>query len=131
LVGATKATLAEAFPAVAITFVGGPGTVALTVIVPLASAVPQPPVKRILYSKIPVAVGVPEIVITLADHVAVKPLGKFESVASIPVAPVVAIVIGDVKAVFTESGELDEGVPAELVMMQPHVGVPFEDIMID
>ena len=128
MVGATKATLAEAFPAVATTPVGAPGTVAFTVIVPLASAMPQPPVKRILYSKVPAAVGVPFMVIILADHVAVKPLGKFEPIVSIPVAPVVAIVIGDVKAVFTESGELDDGVPAELVMRQPQES-PVEDIV--
>ena len=34
--GATKATLAEAFPAVATTLVGAPGTVAATVMVPVA-----------------------------------------------------------------------------------------------
>ena len=45
MVGATKTTLAEAFPAVATTPVGAPGTVAFTVIVPIALAVPQPPVK--------------------------------------------------------------------------------------
>ena len=46
--GATKATLAEAFPAVATTLVGAPGTVAgavVTVIVPIAFTLPQPPVK--------------------------------------------------------------------------------------
>ena len=77
--------------------------------------------------KVPVAVGVPEIVITLADHTAVKPAGKPVAVP-IPVAPVVAIVIV-VKTVFTGSVGLDDGVPAELVMRQPQVGVPFEDIV--
>ena len=49
--GATKATLAEAFPAVATTLVGAPGTVAGavdTVMVPVAFTLPQPPVKGIV-----------------------------------------------------------------------------------
>ena len=45
MVGATNATLAEVFPAVATTPVGASGAVAFTVIVPIALAVPQPPVK--------------------------------------------------------------------------------------
>ena len=61
--------------------------------------------------KLPVSVGVPEIVITSADHVAVTPLGKPEPVVSIPVAPVVAIVIS-VKAVFTTSDGDDDGAAA-------------------
>ncbi len=65
--------------------------------------------------KLPAVVGVPEIVITSADHVAVTPLGKPEPVVSIPVAPVVvAIVIGAVKAVFTKSVGVDDGAAAEL-----------------
>ena len=93
--------------------VGQADTVAVvTVIVPVAyTGSPQPPVKRILYSKVPAAVGVPEIVITSADHVAVTPLGKPEPVVSIPVAPVVAIVIS-VKAVFTTSVGDDDGAAA-------------------
>ena len=79
--------------------------------------------------KLPVSVGVPEIVISLADHVAVTPGGKPSVIWAIPVAPVVAILIG-VKEVFTVSVGFDgEGVPAELVMRQPQVGVPFEDIV--
>jgi hypothetical protein len=100
----------------------------VTVIVPVALAVPQPPVKRILYSKVPAAVGVPEIVISLADHVAVTPGGKPSVIWAIPVAPVVAIVIG-VKAVFTRRVGL-EAAAAVLVMMQPHES-PVEDIMSD
>ena len=50
--GATKATLAEAFPAVATTLVGASGTVAagavVTVIVPVASTLPHTPVKGIV-----------------------------------------------------------------------------------
>ena len=80
--------------------------------------------------KVPAAVGVPEIVITLADQAAVTPAGKFVA-APIPVAPVVAIVIDGVKAVFTKSVGLDDAVAAVLVMIQPQVGVPVEDIMID
>ena len=62
--------------------------------------------------KLPTAVGVPLIVITLADQEAVTPDGK--SVAGpMPVAPVVAIVIDGVKAVFTIS-VIDDAVPAVL-----------------
>ena len=50
----------------------------------------------------------------MADHVAVTPLGKPEPVVSIPVAPVVAIVIS-VKAVFTTSDGVVDGAAADLV----------------
>ena len=53
--------------------------------------------------------GVPLIVITLDNQTAVTPTGKFVAVP-IPVAPVVAIVIDEVKAVFTESVGLDDAV---------------------
>ena len=48
--GTTKATLAEATPAVATTPVGEPAAVAagVTVIVPDAFTLPQPPVKRMM-----------------------------------------------------------------------------------
>ena len=59
--------------------------------------------------------GVPEIVITLADQTAVTPAGKPDAIVSIPVAPVVAIVIGVGKAVFTKRVGLDEGAAAVLV----------------
>ena len=95
----------------------------VTVIVPVAIALPQPPVKRILYSKGPDAVGVPEMVITLADQAAVTPLGKPDPIVSIPVAPVVAIVIG-VKEVFTVSVGVVEGVPAVLGVHDETVIVP-------
>ena len=104
-------------------------TGAVTVIVSVAFTVPQPPVRGISYAKLPVAVGVPEIVITLADQTAVTPAGNPVAVP-IPVAPVVAIVIG-VNGVPTTSVGFDDGVPTVLVMMQPQVGVPVEDIMID
>jgi hypothetical protein len=78
--------------------------------------------------KVPAIVGVPEIVIKSPDQTAVTPAGKPEFFVSIPVAPVVAIVIG-VKAVFTRRVGL-EAAAAVLVMMQPHES-PEEDIMID
>ena len=62
--------------------------------------------------KLPVAVGVPLIVITLADQEAVTPAGKFVAVP-MPVAPVVVIVIF-VKTVFTVNVGLDDAVPAVL-----------------
>ena len=61
--------------------------------------------------KVPVAVGVPLIVITLVDQTAVTPAGKPVAVP-MPVAPVVAIVIDGVKAVFTVSVGLNDAVPA-------------------
>ena len=62
--------------------------------------------------KLPVAVGVPLIVITLADQETVTPAGKFVAVP-MPVAPVVVIVIF-VKTVFTVNVGLDDAVPAVL-----------------
>ena len=62
--------------------------------------------------KVPDAVGVPLIVITLLAQTAVTPAGK-PVAAPMPVAPVVAIVIF-VKAVFTISVGLDDAVPAVL-----------------
>ena len=73
--------------------------------------------------KVPVSVGVPLIVITLADQVAVTPRGKKPCEKIIPVAPVVAIVIG-VKEVFTVSVGFDDGVPAVLVTQEVTVIVP-------
>ena len=62
---------------------------AVTVIVPVAFAIPQPPVNGMLQLKVPAAVGVPVIVITSDAQAAVTPAGK--PVADpIPVAPVVA-----------------------------------------
>ena len=62
--------------------------------------------------KLPVAVGVPLIVITLADHEADKPDGNPVAVP-IPVAPVVDIVILDM-AVFTVRVGEEDGLPAVL-----------------
>jgi hypothetical protein len=64
--------------------------------------------------KVPAAVGVPEIVITLTDQTAVTPAGKPDAVVTIPVAPVVAIVIF-VKVVFTRRVGDDDGAAAVLV----------------
>ena len=62
--------------------------------------------------KVPDAVGVPLIVITLLAQTAVTPAGNPVAVP-MPVAPVVAIVIF-VKTVFTVSVGLDDAVPAVL-----------------
>ena len=62
--------------------------------------------------KVPDAVGVPLIVITLLAQTAVTPAGNPVAVP-MPVAPVVVIVIDGVKAVFTIS-VIGEGVPAVL-----------------
>ena len=62
--------------------------------------------------KVPDAVGVPLIVIILLAQTAVTPAGNPVAVP-IPVAPVVAIVIDGVKAVFTIS-VIGDAVPAVL-----------------
>ena len=72
--------------------------------------------------KVPDAVGVPLIVITLLAQTAVTPAGKPVAVP-MPVAPVVAIVIF-VKTVFTVSVGLDEGVPAVFGVHNDTVIVP-------
>ena len=68
-----------------------------TVIVPVALTVPQPPVKGMLYSNVPLALGVPEIVIVLEAQVAETPAGKplppETPLFEIPVAPTVVCVI--------------------------------------
>lgn len=60
----------------------------VTVMVPVASASPHPPVKGIVYMKVPLSVGVPVIVIVLASQLAVRPAGRPLAVP-MPVAPVV------------------------------------------
>ena len=78
----------------------------------------------------PVTVGVPTMVITLAAHEALTPAGSPDG-APIPVAPVVVIVIG-VRAVFEHSVGVDEGVPAVLsgftVMVPVALSVPHPPI---
>ena len=72
--------------------------------------------------KVPVAVGVPLIVITLADQEAVTPAGNPVAVP-MPVAPVVVIVIDGVKAVFTIS-VIGDAVPAVFGVHADTVIVP-------
>ena len=72
--------------------------------------------------KLPDAVGVPLIVITLLAQTAVTPAGNPVAVP-MPVAPVVVIVIF-VKAVFTVNVGLDEGVPAVFGVHDDTVMVP-------
>ncbi len=62
-----------------------------TVIVPLAEAVPQPPVKDTVYVNVPETLGVPLIVTTSEAQFPVTPVGKPVTVA--PVAPVVVYVV--------------------------------------
>ena len=73
--------------------------------------------------KVPDAVGVPLIVITLLAQTAVTPAGK-PVAAPMPVAPVVAIVTDGVKAVFTRSVGLDDAVPAVFGVHAETVIVP-------
>ena len=82
-----------------------------------------------VYVKLPDDLGVPLIVITLLDHDAVTPAGNPVAVP-MPVAPVVDIVIF-VKAVFTPREGDEDGLPAVFVMIQPHVGIPLEEIIND
>jgi len=60
----------------------------VTVIVPVAVTVPQPPVKVTVYVNAPDTVGVPLIVTTFDAQLPVTPVGNPVIVA--PVAPVVA-----------------------------------------
>ena len=73
----------------------------------------------------PAELGVPLIVIVLADQEAVTPVGNPVAVP-IPVAPVVLCVIG-VKTVFAVSVGAEEAAPAVLVTMHPHPSVPAEE----
>ena len=61
---------------------------------------------------VPEAVGIPEIVTTLAAQEAATPAGSPVGVP-IPVAPVVAMVIG-VRAVLIQNVGVDDGIPAVL-----------------
>ena len=98
---------------------------AITVIVPVAFTQPHPPLNGILYEKVPDELGVPLIVILLADHEAVTPVGNPVAVP-IPVALVVLCVIG-VKPVFTISVGAEVAPPTVLVGTLPQTGEP-EDI---
>ena len=72
--------------------------------------------------KVPDAVGVPLIVITLLAQTAVTPAGNPVAVP-MPVAPVVAIVMDGVKAVFTIS-VIGDAVPAVFGVHDETVIVP-------
>ena len=72
--------------------------------------------------KVPDAVGVPLIVITLLAQTAVTPAGNPVAVP-MPVAPVVVIVIDGVKAVFTIS-VIGDAVPAVFGVHDETVIVP-------
>ena len=72
--------------------------------------------------KVPDAVGVPLIVITLLAQTAVTPAGNPVAVP-MPVAPVVVIVIDGVKAVFTIS-VIGDAVPAVFGVHAETVIVP-------
>ena len=82
-------------------------------IVPVTVKFPQPPPKEIVYGNVPApeheTLGVPLIVITFPDKVAVIPLDK--PVATILDTPVVTIVMG-VKAEPLTTVGLEDGVPA-------------------
>ena len=101
----------------------------VTVIVPVAVILPQPPVSVTVYGNEPDTVGVPLIVTTLAAHDPVTPAGRPVKVA--PFAPVVPYVIL-VIAVLIQTVGVDEGplavldvmtviVPVALTLPQPPV----------
>lgn len=73
--------------------------------------------------KVPLALGVPLIVIVFDDHEALTPAGNPVAVP-IPVAPVVAMVIF-VNGVLIQTVGLEEGVPAVLVAVTVIVPVAF------
>ena len=75
--------------------------------------------------KVPLAVGVPLIVMTFDAHAAVTPAGKPVG-APIPVAPVVAWVMF-VSAVLTQSDGVDEAAPAVLSVVTVIVPVAFTE----
>ena len=72
---------------------------------------------------VPVAVGVPLIVIVFAAHTAETPAGRFTG-APMPVAPVVACVMS-VMSVLTQRLGVDEGAPAVLSGVTVIVPVAF------
>ena len=97
----------------------------LTVIVPVAFTLPQPPVNGMLQLYVPANVGVPEMVIVLVAHTAVTPAGK--PVADpIPVALVVVCVIA-VKAVFTHKVGVELAAPTVLAGLTVIVPVALTD----
>jgi len=91
--------------------------------VPVAVAVPHPPVNGMLYGNVPETVGVPLIVMTLLAQLAVTPVGKPVG-APIPVASVVANVIFVNAVLIHTVGELAAD-PAVLdTVLVPTIMVP-------
>ena len=84
----------------------------VTVIVPVASMLPQPPVNGMVYINVPLAVGVPLIVMVLAAQFAVTPAGKPVAIP-IPVTPVVECVIA-VSAVLIHKVGMEDAADAVL-----------------
>lgn len=84
----------------------------VTVRVPVASIDPQPPVKGMVYSKVPLAEGVPLMVITSSAQKALTPAGKPLAVP-MPVAPVVVWVMS-VSVVLIHKVGVVEAVPVVL-----------------
>ena len=80
-----------------------------TVIVPVAFTVLHPPVNGIVYANNPEAVGIPLIIIVLANQVAVIPGGKFVAIP-IPEAPVVVCVIVVSVLLIQIEGEVEVGI---------------------
>ncbi len=74
--------------------------------------------------KVPVTVGVPLMVITLLNQVAVKPEGKPVGIP-MPVATVVVCVIACVNAVLRHKVGVEEGAEAVLVVFTIIVPVAF------
>jgi hypothetical protein len=116
---------------------GAPAVLAgVTVIVPIALRLPQPPVKGMEYAKLPLAVGVPAIVIVLPDQLALTPAGNpfapETPLFDIPVAPLVVCVtfvsrgvlihnVGEDDAALTPlTGEIVK-VPTAFTIPQPPV----------
>ncbi len=95
----------------------------VTVIVPVALILPQPPVNGMLYINVPLAVGVPLIVMVFAAQFAVTPAGKLVAMP-IPVAPIVVCVIG-VSAVLIHRVGVADGADAVLFGVTVMVPVAF------
>ena len=95
----------------------------VTVIVPVASMLPQPPVNGMVYINVPLAVGVPLIVMVLAAQFAVTPAGKPVAIP-IPVTPVVECVIA-VSAVLIHKVGMEDAADAVLAGVTVIVPVAF------
>ena len=83
----------------------------ITVMVPVAERLEHAPVNGMMYSNMPLSVGVPMIVITAVSQEAVTPSGS-PTGTPIPIMPIVACVIG-LRAVPTHKVGLEEATSAE------------------